>query len=195
MELDVVILLSRSGWSLERLLRLTVNWMNGIGNSPETSGPTPLDAPVFEDFIRVAELMSSLQKRREMTMGYLKVEDESAIGLRFEPEFQQTPVVRRIGELLGIDPSQQFITLDSRSRLRRPDAICFELRSLVGILFFLSHGVQVPQQDISAGRITITRNGDGRPFDWSRLLGDLFMVHSQAEPPVNAAVTVNYRGY
>ena len=78
--------------------------------------------------------------------------------------------------------------------MRRPDAIGFELRSLAGILFFLAHGVEVPQQDLSAGRVTITREADGQPFDWSKVLGDLFVVHSQQVAPKNAAVAVNYRG-
>jgi hypothetical protein len=65
---------------------------------------------------------------------------------------------------------------------------------LTGILFFLSHGVQVPEQDIAAGRVTVTRDADGQVFDWSQVLGDLLMVRSQQAPPSNAAVAVNYRG-
>jgi hypothetical protein len=194
MDLDVLLLLSRSGWSIERLVRLTVNRMNGIGNAPEACGPTPVEAPEFKDFLQAAKLMRSLQKQRLVTLGYLKMGDETGIGLRFEPDSLQTPEVRAFSALLGIDPHRPLIALDTRSRLRRPDAIGFELRSLAGILFFLSHGVQIPQQDLSAGRVTITRDADGRLFDWSRILGDLFVVHSQQEPPKNAAVAVNYRG-
>ena len=194
MDLNLLLLLSRSGWSLERLLRLTVNRMNNIGNAPEASGPTPREAPEFEDFLRVAELMRTLQKQRLVTLGYIKLGDETSIGLRFEPESLQTPEVRTLSALLGIDPTQQLINLDTRTRGRRSDAIGFELRSLAGILFFLSHGVEIPEQDRAAGRVTITRDAAGRPFDWSRVLGDLLVVHSQQEPPNNAAVAVNYRG-
>jgi len=194
LELDVLLLLSRSGWSLERLLRLTVNRMNNIGNAPEASGPTPSETPEFEEFLQAAELMRHLQKQRMMTMGYIKMGEERSIGLRIEPQFRQAPAVLKFSSLLGIDPHRQLITLDTRSRNQRSDAIGFELRSLVGILFFLSHGVQIPPQDLAAGRVTVTRDPDGRPFDWSRLLGDLFVVHTQKEPPQNAAVAINYRG-
>ena len=194
MKLDLLQLLSRSGWSSERLLRLTVNRMNGIENAPEATGPTPRQAPEFEDFIRAARLWQALQKKHVVTMGYRQVGDDITSGLRFEPEFQQAPEVKAFSELLGIDFRGGLITLDTRSRLRRPDAIGVEMRSLAGILFFLSHGVQVPERDLSAGRVTITRDVDGRPFDWSRVLGDLFVVHSREEPPTNAAVAVNYRG-
>ena len=195
LDLNVLLLLSRSGWSLERLLRLTVNRMSGIGNAPEASGPTPREAPKFEEFLRAAELMRSLQKQRLVTLGYLKTGDETIIGLRFEPRSLQVPEVRTLSDLLGIDPKQQLITLDTGSQARRADAIGFELRSLSGILFFLSHGVQIPEPDRAAGRVTITHDATGRPFDWSRVLGDLFVVHAQPTPPKNAAVAVNYRGY
>ena len=193
MNLDMLLLLSRSGWSIERLLRLTVNQMNGIGNAPEASGPTPRDAPEFADFSRAAALMRTLQKRHMVHLGYLKAGDDSSVGLRFEPETLKTPEVMTLSALLGIDPHRYLISLDTRSQLRRPDAIGFELRSLVGILFFLCHGVEVPEQDLLAGRVTITRNADGQPFDWSKVLGDLFVIHSQQNPPKNAAVAVNYR--
>jgi hypothetical protein len=194
MDLDVLLLLSRSGWSIERLLRLMVNRMNGINNAFEASGPTPQDAPEFEDFLRASKLMRSIQKQRLTTMGYLKRGDETSIGLRFEPEFLTTAEVEEFSTLLGIDPQRHLITLDTRSRQRRPNAIGFELRSLAGVMFFLSHGVQIPQQDVLAGRVTVTRDADDRPFDWSRVLGDLFVVRSQPNPPENAAVAVNYRG-
>ncbi|MGD8588358.1 MAG: hypothetical protein PVG22_05955 [Chromatiales bacterium] len=193
MNLDVLLLLSRSGWSIERLLRLTVNRMNGIGNAPEASGPTPSEVPEYEDFLRTAKLMRTLQKQRMVTLGYVKVGDETHAGLRFEPEFRETSVVKELSAMLGIDPHQHLVTLDTRSRLRRSNAIGFELRSLAGVMFFLSHGVQIPAPDIQVGRVTITRDSDGLPFDWSRVMGDLFVVHSQPTPPKNAAVAVNYR--
>lgn len=194
MDLNLLLLLSSSGWSLERLLRLTVNRMNGIENAPEASGPTPQQAPAFEDFKRVAKLMRTLQSKRMVTLGYRQVGDKTMAGLRFEPAFQDVAEVKAVGALLGVDPRLRLITLDTRSRLRRSDAIGFELRSLMGILFFLSHGVQIPERDVAAGRVTITRDAGGPPFDWSRVLGDLFVVRSQEEPPANAAVAVSYRG-
>jgi hypothetical protein len=61
-------------------------------------------------------------------------------------------------------------------------------------MFFLSHAVEIPEHDRAAGRVTVTRDGDGQPFDWSRVTGDLLVIKTQAEPPANAAVAVRYRG-
>ena len=61
-------------------------------------------------------------------------------------------------------------------------------------MFFLSHAVEIPQRDRVAGRVTVTRDGDGQPFDWTRVTGDLLTIKSQDEQPANAAVAVQYRG-
>jgi len=123
-ELNSLLLLGRSGWSIDRLLRVIVDSVNGLPNAQEASGPTPLRAPKYKDFIRVAKLLRILQERDAMTGGYRHMDDK-----------------------------------------------------------------QVP-----AGRVTVTRDGDGQPFDWSRVTGDLLVIKSQAERPANAAVAVPYRG-
>lgn len=102
--------------------------------------------------------------------------------------------VRELYALLGLRPGLEIIVLDARGRRQRPDTIGFELRPLLGIMFFLSHAVEVPEHDRAAGRVTVTCDGDGQPFDWSRVVGDLLVIKSQAERPGNAAVAVPYRG-
>ena len=68
------------------------------------------------------------------------------------------------------------------------------MRSLAGIMFFLSHAVEVPQRDLDAGRVAVTLRPDGSPFDWSDVLGDLLVIRSATEAPADAAVAVSYRG-
>ncbi len=58
--LDVLLLLSNSGWSAERILRLCVQDINGIRNAPGAYVPTPDYAPEYKDFLTVAKLMRTL---------------------------------------------------------------------------------------------------------------------------------------
>jgi len=193
-KLDSLLLLSRSGWSIERLLRVMVNRINGIENARKASGPTPADAPVYKDFLVTARAFRELQTSRAVTMGYRKVNGEVIPAIRLEPEARHSKAVKTLAKLLGLDPHSQIFTIDIKARRPRPNAIGVELRSLVGIMFFLSHGVEVPQQDIDAGRVAVTHDENGQPFDWNLVVGDLLHVKSQAEPPTNAAAMVQYRG-
>ena len=193
-ELDSLLLLSRSGWSIERLLRVMANRMSGIDNAREASGPTPGEAPKFADFVRAAKIMRELQRAGLLTFGYRKVGEKTVPAMRIEPEALGSDQLRALSTLIGLQPDKRIITLDSAARRPRPDAIGIELRSLVGIMFFLSHGVDVPERDIAAGRVTATKADSGELFDWHLVVGDLLDIKSQDEPPVKAAVAVEYRG-
>jgi hypothetical protein len=194
MDLDSLLLLSSSGWSIERLLRVIANRVNGLPNAHQASGPTPLREPVYEDFIRVAKLLRFLQERDGITGGYHNVDGKRVPAVRIERTAMGSNEVRELYTLLGLRPGQEIIVLDTRGRRPRRDKIGFELRPLLGIMFFLSHAVEIPEHDRAAGRVTVTRDGDGQPFDWSRVTGDLLVIKTQAEPPANAAVAVRYRG-
>jgi len=193
-DLNSLLLLGGSGWSIERLIRVMVNRVNGLPNAQEASGPTPLTAPSYEEFIRVAKLLRILQVRDALTGGYRNVDGMQIPAVRIERSALDSDEVHELYRLLGLKAGSEIIGLDDRGRLQRSDTIGFELRPLISIMFFLSHAVEIPQRDQAAGRVTVTRDGDGQPFDWSRITRDLLVIKSQTEPPVNAAVAVQYRG-
>ena len=68
------------------------------------------------------------------------------------------------------------------------------MRSVIGIMFFLSQGVEVPSQHEAEGRVTITLDEEGQRFDWKRITGDLLRIRSSEEFPKNAYSVIAYRG-
>jgi hypothetical protein len=72
--------------------------------------------------------------------------------------------------------------------------IDLETRSLLQVLFFVAHGVEVPPEHVVAGRARMTIDLDGSLADYDRVLGGLFKVRSakcKKRPPC-AAVAVQY---
>jgi hypothetical protein len=67
-------------------------------------------------------------------------------------------------------------------------------RALIGVMSYLSQGVEPPQQDVVAGRVTVTRYRDGSEFEWPVLTKELFRVASSDDVPTDAFVRVEYRG-
>lgn len=193
MELDALLLLSQSGWSIERLLLIMANRINGQDNAREASGPTPFTAPEYIDFREAARLMRDLQRDGHITFGYRKVAEQRLPAMRIEREALNFDKVRSLSELLGLDPQRRIFTMEPRPSRPSADTIGIELRSLVGVMFFLSHATQIPERDLAAGRVTVTLDQNGKPFDWNRVIGDLLTIRSQDEPPKNAAVAVQYR--
>jgi hypothetical protein len=43
--------------------------------------------------------------------------------------------------------------------------------------------------------VTVTKDDNGQPFDWSKVTGKVMTIHSQKERPRNAYVAVQHRGW
>ncbi len=68
--LDAIFLLIRSGWSADRVLRVTVQQMNGQDNASRASGPTPSTASPYRDFADMSGLWRDLAWRGVVQIGY-----------------------------------------------------------------------------------------------------------------------------
>lgn len=187
--LETLFLLDNSGWSAERAFRALVQQANGVKNAPRASGPTPDTAPQYEDFLRLTRLLRELELK-DLVVGARRGED---LVLRFSPQAKSLPEYREFMQILGLDPEQGVYPVTTA--LERSDAGVLNLRfrSFVGVMYFLSQAVEVPQKDIAAGRVTVTRDAAGQPFDWTRVTQGLMRIRSSERRPANAAVAVFYR--
>lgn len=61
-------------------------------------------------------------------------------------------------------------------------------------MYYLSHGVEATEGDLSAGRVTVTRYNTGEEFNWKEVTGDLMRVQSAEEEPENSMGAIQYRG-
>jgi len=67
-DLDTILLLYHSGWSIERIFRVCLQSINGVKNAPSASSPTPDHVPEYEEFREVVKLLRELQLRRVLDM-------------------------------------------------------------------------------------------------------------------------------
>jgi hypothetical protein len=202
-EPEILVLLSHAGWSMDRFLRLFVQEMGGVPNAPTASGPTPREQPVFEDFQRVAELFRTLQSERQVSLvrGSLRgrsattvVQSADGVLLRFTQDALETEAYRELRERLGLEQGRLLFQLVTGIGARAPERINVVLRSVLSAMFYASHGISVPAEDLAAGRVTTTIAKDGGVFDWSEVTGSLLRVTSdELEFPAYAKVV--YRGH
>jgi hypothetical protein len=78
---------------------------------------------------------------------------------------------------------------------RQPNELGIRCRSLLGVLYLRSTTVEPPAPHVAAGLLTVTRDDNGHPFDWSKFSGKVMTIHSRHGRPANAAVAVPYRGW
>jgi hypothetical protein len=236
--IDTILLLTRSGWSLDRVLRLTVQRVNDLDNASNASSPTPIVAPEFEEFRRMAHLLRQLQMDGAIEIEYETTEIDashpiaierftpsdvldalqSGHGVRRTPDgkaivftaTRSTPVLRIAPDWMNSDEIKQLVEmLDLKPGLPRyaltvaagssrssgpHESISFETRSLMGVLFYLSQAVEVPESHADLGWITRTVDANSEPFDWARVTGNLLRIRTARGRPARSAVAVKYRG-
>jgi hypothetical protein len=125
--------------------------------------------------------------------------------LDLSPRAVGTPEYTELVRLLNLTPglTRYEITqstvgfIEQRSGAPPSDMIVLVPRSLLQVVFYLSHGVEVPADHLAAGVAKQTLEPDGRVFDWQQVTGNLFTVKAACgkKPPPGATVAVRYRGY
>lgn len=187
---SAILKLTQSGWSIKRVMRLAVEQANNIHNAPTASGPTPARPPEYLEFKQVA---SKLQQLHE-THGLDVALDNGDVAMTIDPARISRADGVEVRRMLRLDPHGSLVILTGKPEKHRgPDDLYLQTRSVIGILFFLSHNVEVPQAHIEKGLVTVTKNPDGSAFDWHDVTGDLLNVYSSATPPVDAFVKLRYR--
>ena len=79
MSMETLLLLTRTGWSMERVLRLIVQNINGLDNATSAGGPTPQLRPDFESFKKIAGYFRKLQNRNQLEIAYQKSKEPKTL--------------------------------------------------------------------------------------------------------------------
>ena len=229
-QVETLYLLMRSGWSVERVLRCCVREMSGLVNAPSADGPTPTATPRFAEFAAFAHALRDLQEQHRLRLDLVPAETKAAEAadgpeaeflLVFSDPADAAALRSRFGDELGgaLDERAGYPVLPLHpGRLGSTEVgLVLHTRSLIGVFYLLSQGVEAPPEDVERGFVTRTAagseaprpwstnvdGGDCRPaawtgggLDWPRtVLRDLFTVHVASREPRDAFVRVRYRGH
>ena len=95
---------------------------------------------------------------------------------------------------MNLKPRLNNYVITLSPKQNEPNEIRVVTRSLLGILFYLSQAVEVPEQDTREGKVTRTLKTSGEIFDWKEVTGELLTIRSDSSRPENATLMVFYRG-
>ena len=202
--LDSIMLFEQSGWSAERLFLVTVQRVNDVFNAHTASGPTPERKPDYEAFADLAERLQRLRLAGLIDLNWEMKENETqppGRNPRFwvhQPADPSSPLAADVAAVrreLGLQPGRDEFTLTAFPFKREPTEVGMRCRSLLGVLYFLSQSVEPPAPDVRAGLVTVTKDDDGQPFDWSKVTSKVMTVHSQKDRPRDAYIAVQHRGW
>ncbi|MBL8745475.1 MAG: hypothetical protein JNK58_03870 [Phycisphaerae bacterium] len=195
LETETLVLMYHSGWSLDRMLKVCVRRLGPLVNAARASGPTPAIVPTYQDFFETADLLQQLWERGDLELG-LATSDKgpASLVIRFDDAARGSTEVGRLKELLGLPASMELTGLTASQTEITGEGVALVTRSLMACMYFLSQGVEPPEGDVKAGRVTVTRDESGAPFDWARITGGLMRIRSGQAKPENVYAAVEYRG-
>ena len=93
------------------------------------------------------------------------------------------PEVRELNSLLRLPPGNTIYILTPGLLPEDPRYLKVETRSLLGIMYYLSHAVQASKEDKEEGNITTTKYDNGNEFECELMTGGLLRNYSQTTPP------------
>jgi len=200
--LEAVLILVQSGWSVERVVSVCVERVNDLDNAGNASGPTPSREPRYKEFRQMLEILRELQVADAIELGAATcLPDKSGksmpghdLVLRIRPKAALATRIALLRELLGVKGAGDELRL-TKDFLNRPEnSLAVRTRSMMGVLFYLSHNTQVPEADEQGGLVTVTQTAAGERFDWNKVTGSLLKVGSAAQRPPDAFIAVQHRG-
>jgi hypothetical protein len=196
--LEAILILSQSGWRIDRIFAICIERINNLKNAPRASGPTPAGEPQYKKFKRMLELLKQIQ-----AAGLIEISSELDLDksirvkvlLVSNPKYKSE--IKELKLLLGITQQSNLFDISTNFLHPKENELIIRTRSIVSMLHYLSQNVEIPERHKEAGLVTITRTRDGGEFNWDKTpAGTMLKVRSQKRgKPDNAFISVPYRDF
>lgn len=193
--LKTLLLLDSGGWNTERVLRVCLEGVNSLDNASRASGPTPSEAPDVSGFVEAVELLGELGRNDGVTIVTTSPDDVSTPVYRFSDSARETQAFGRLVELLQLDLDAGEYPITVNVLDSAPNTINLRTRSYAGVMYFLSHGTEIPTSDVEAGYVTVTADQTGDDFDWLTVTDGIMHIRTAERRPRAAAVAISHRGH
>lgn len=197
---ETIVLLSTSGWSLERLLLCCVERIGVLSNAPSASGPTPAAFPDNSAFRQAAQIFRNLQSEEKLHVELVErklssVDGKAQIDTFLVIDDPDDAACTHLRSLLGVPAGGNRFRLVGRDTTQGDDDLLLLGRSVLGSLYALSHTVDAPEKHESSGLVTVSTPSGRSVTDWDDFHNGLFDVRVSKGEPRDAFVKVPYRGH
>ncbi len=180
--LDNLSLMVRSGWRLEQVLVICCQSLGAAANAPRATGPAQ-DAEIDNaEFLRLAALLGEVSRAQG---GRLVSNGDGGYTMQFDIE---NPKTLAWLDAMGIAPRSEIPVIHGVSFA--PDVIRIQTRSLLGAMFYLSLGIDVPAEHVASGEAPMPANENYRD-----ITKDFFTIRSSRTKPARTYIKTRYRGH
>lgn len=192
--INVVFEMSLSGWNWQRVFNTCVEQINSIKNVTAVSVSKSVHKLACIRFYKITSLLKKLDEAEIIKIG--RDESINQLVMKIIPNPAFTHDISKFKQLLSLDDSKNIFKFENNFLNEDTETIAIKTRSLLGILFYLSHAVEVPEIDIENGVVQTTTYSNSAIFDWSKYVSrTLLNVHCTKSRPNDAFVSTYYRDH
>jgi hypothetical protein len=186
-----VLLLVQSGYPADHVLRICVQTINGLKNL-RTSPTAAQEAD--PEFYELLDLLRTLQEMDGMAMRFRSINEKRKMVIFFRLPRNETAAgnLKRVMQRLGLDAEvREFPVVHGRFALNNKE-IAILGRSLLQVMVEYAAYIDVPESDISEGRVLANKQESA---ETEAQFPPLIRVHNGASKPDDAFVAVFYRDH
>lgn len=198
-DLKIIQQLVYTGWGVDRIFRLTVQSLDDIPNAPLASAPTPSSINHFERFYEITSLLREMQLGMHLQLGVSYKSGHGVDSLADEMQISFPVNAENAEKLAGLfnstHESKNRYFIDLKLGFNKNAKIGILPRSLLGCMYYISLGIDVPEQDIKEGKVVNSHFYDDDRYCWERSLSTILQVKHSKTFPKNAYLAVQYRNY
>ena len=200
LELAAIQHLIYAGWDVDRIFRVCIQGFNNVLNAPTASGPSLGECPQFDDFMKISQLLRFFQSMGSLQIG-IKTEklnedggNKYTLQLCFPSGYDQSEeLIKMLGN--GVK-AKDFYIYDIPFGFDKEAGMGVMTRSLIGCMYYLSVGVDIPQAHKIANCVWMPKKGEVvSDSNWDNLVKGLLSVKYSKIKPREAYVTIQHKGY
>ena len=196
-DLSVVYMLLRAGWGVNQIFRILIQRLGHLDNAVLASRTTSSRMPEFKQFQALGLVFRQLQYDDNLIVFAGQQEGKFAIKLMI-PHFERvTPKSLALLAKHGLSKSKPYVWIVSTigAGHHKKNQIFAQTRTVLGVLNYLSTGVDIPKEDIAKKLAPLTYTKDGKLFDWHQVTIGQMRIRNSMTRPMNGHLSVRYRGY
>ena len=185
------LVLIQSGYPADHVLRICVQNINGLKNRRSS----PMAAQEADpEFYELLDLLRSLQEMDGIAMRFRLINEKHKMVIFFRPPGNETAAgnLKRVMQSLGLDAEvREFPVMSGSFALNNKEIAIFS-RSLFQVMVEYAADIDVPESDISDGRVHAAKQESA---ETEARFPPLIRVRNGASKPDDAFVAVSYRDH
>ena len=182
--------LLESSWSITRVFRLVLQEVGTSPNATSAARATSSHAPEYRRFSDMLSVLRRIQIQDGFVISYKKQAGIEILTFHLKPGVKITKREQEFLNKAGVEIYQRQIVFSTQPKRHQ---VYFLTRSVLGILNYLSKGVNVPEEHHDRHVITTTYRHNGERFDWGRVLKGMIIIYVDKKRPTDAAIAIPYR--